>query len=211
MKETSNKKYIAVMGLSVFCLIAIVASVTYAYFTPRVVGDGQSVNVIAGKVKLQISETNITANNLVPIRDGNKDRLAQKNEFTISRTDDSNLNACYSLYLIIDKIGDNLKNKWFKYELDYVNTDGEDATLEGTFEDFDSLTVLEDGSVRIGFLTNQELSDSVTSRTYTLRLWLSYSDTEDQSSILTGTSETREFSARVMAEGTSGKCAVQGS
>lgn len=206
MKETSNKKYIAVMCLSIFCLVVIVLSATYAYFTPKIVGEGKTVNAIAGKVKLQISETKITANNLLPIRDGNKLTKAQKNVFTISRTDDSNLNACYSLYLIIDKIGDNLKNKWFKYELDYVNVDGQNATLEGNFE---NITPEEDGTLKIAFLTNQELSNGMTSREYTLRLWLSYSDTEDQTDILLGNDDSRTFNAHIKAEGVSGKCKVE--
>lgn len=202
MKETSNKKYIAVMCLSVFCLVVIIASVTYAYFTPRIVGNGKDVNVAAGKVKLEISETKIEVTNLLPIRDGNKDRLAEKNEFTISRKSDSNLNACYSLYLVIDEIGDNLKNKWFKYEFDY----GSGNPIVG---DFASITPEEDGTLKLAFVTNQELSDdTVNSRNYTLRVWLSYSDTEDQSNILKGDAAARTFKAHILAEGVSGKCKV---
>lgn len=206
MEEKSNKKYIAVMSLSVFCLIVIVVSVSYAYFTPRIVGEGKSVNAIAGKVKLQISESKINASNLLPIKDSSKSTKAQKNEFTISRTDESNLKACYSLYLVIDKIGDNLKNKWFKYELDYVNVDGQKSTLEGNFE---NIVPEEDGTLKIAFLTNQEVNDVTTSRTYTLRLWLSYSDTEDQTFILLGDAESKTFNARILAEGVSGECKIE--
>lgn len=208
MEKVSKKSIVATMVVSVLCLVIVVFASTYAYFTPFISGEGELINVISGKIKLSISENKITASNLAPIKDSTKDTRAQKNEFTISRTDDSNLDACYSLYLIIDNIGDSLKNKWFKYELDYVDVNGNDATLSGNFS---SITPEEDGTLKIAFLTNQEIGDSKTSRTYTLRLWLSYSETEDQTSILTGDAESRTFNAHVLASGQNGKCTVQSS
>lgn len=205
MEKVSRKSIVAMMCVSVLCLIIVVFASTYAYFTPFIKGEGELINVMSGKIKLAISENKINASNLAPIKDSTKDTRAQKNQFVISRTNDSNLDACYSLYLIIDKIGDNLKNKWFKYELDYVDVNGANATLTGTFE---NVVPEEDGTLKIGFLTNQEISSNVTSRTYTLRVWLSYSDTEDQTSILTGSADSRTFNAHVLAEGVSGKCKV---
>lgn len=202
MKDSSNKKYIAVMVLSVFCLVVIVASVTYAYFVPKIVGEGHGVNNFAGKVKLSISESKITANNVLPIRDINKDNMAQKNEFIISRNEDSNLDACYSLFLVVDNIGENLKSKWFKYELEYLDG-GTNKTIEGNFE---GIVPDSEGNMKIAFLTNQELNETITSRNYVLRLWLSYSDTEDQSSILMGDTNSRTFSGHIKAEGISGIC-----
>lgn len=214
MKEISKKSYIAVMCLSVVCLIVIVASVTYAYFSTQLEGEGRTFSLMAGKLDLNITENKINATGLVPIRDTSKDTLAQENEFTISRTDDSTMDACYSLYLVVDEIGVNLKNKWFKYELDYVNTDGSPDTISGTFEgELDNLQVekREDGTTAVGkaLLTNQELNDTTASRTYTLRVWLSYSDTEDQTSLLTGEPETRTFTAHLVASGASGSCNVE--
>lgn len=204
--ENYKSRYYLMLGISVLCLVFLVGSASYAFFRPIIKGEGKPIDVIAGKVKLQISESKITANNLLPIRDTSKDTKAEENTFTISRTDDSNLNACYSLYLVIDSIGESLKNKWFKYELDYTDKDGQAQTIEGNFENFASLTLDKDGKANVGLLVNQELSDDNPSNSYTLRFWLSYSDTEDQSSILTGNSDSRTFSAHVYASGENGLC-----
>ena len=96
-----------------------------------------------------------------------------------------------------------LRNNYFKYELDYgVNT------VTG---DFSNLNYEEDGTAKIGLLVNQEITDANPSNTYTLRLWLSYDPDNDQTSLLTGTAETRVFNAHILASGQNGKCEVQGS
>ena len=199
VNTNSNKCYIGVMALGVVCLVVMVFAATYAYFSPRIVGEGADMRVLSGKVKLKISETKITANNLVPILDSTKATKAQKNEFTISRSDDSNLDACYQLFLVVDSIGSAMQNKWFKYELLY----GENS-IEG---DFSNLIFEEDGTTsKIALLDNQQVTSSNPSNSYTLRVWLSYSDTEDQTSILTGEASTRQFSARIVASGQNGTC-----
>lgn len=203
-----KSRYYLMLGISVLCLVFLVGSATYAFFKPVVLGKGSPIDVISGKVKLQISESKITASNLTPIKDSSKDTKAQRNDFTISRTDESNLNACYTLYLVVDSIGETLKSKWLKYELSYTDKDGQAQTMEGNFENFASLNVDKDGKANVALLQNQELSDATPNRSYTLRLWLSYSDTEDQSSLLTGDADSRTFSAHIYASGESGKCKV---
>lgn len=203
MEKVSRKTVVVMMCVSVLCLVIVVFASTYAYFTPFIEGEGDLINVISGKIKLNITENKINASNLAPILDSTKDTKAQKNEFTISRTDDSNLDACYSLYLVVDTIGSSLRNNYFKYELDYgVNT------VTG---DFSNLNYEEDGTAKIGLLVNQEITDANPSNTYTLRLWLSYDPDNDQTSLLTGTAETRVFNAHILASGQNGKCEVQGS
>ena len=203
MEKVSRKTVVVMMCVSVLCLVIVVFASTYAYFTPFIEGEGELINVISGKIKLNITENKINASNLAPILDSTKDTKAQKNEFTISRTDDSNLDACYSLYLVVDTIGSSLRNNYFKYELDYgVNT------VTG---DFSNLNYEEDGTAKIGLLVNQEITDANPSNTYTLRLWLSYDPDNDQTSLLTGTAETRVFNAHILARGQNGKCEVQGS
>ena len=203
MEKGSRKTVVVMMCVSVLCLVIVVFASTYAYFTPFIEGEGDLINVISGKIKLNITENKINASNLAPILDSTKDTKAQKNEFTISRTDDSNLDACYSLYLVVDTIGSSLRNNYFKYELDYgVNT------VTG---DFSNLNYEEDGTAKIGLLVNQEITDANPSNTYTLRLWLSYDPDNDQTSLLTGTAETRVFNAHILASGQNGKCEVQGS
>jgi len=203
MEKESNKSYIITMIVGILCLIVVVFSVTYAYFRPRITGEGKPIEAIAGTVKLSISESKITANALAPIRDTSKDTKAQKNTFTISRTEDSNLGACYALYLVVDEIGSAMQNEYFKYELDY----GADTPISG---DFSNLTFDEEGKASIGLLVNQEITDSKPQNSYTLRLWLSYDPDVDQTSLITGDATTRTFKGHVYASGKSGVCEVQG-
>lgn len=207
MESYSKSRYYLMMGISVLCLVFLVGSVSYAFFRPMIIGDGSLIDVSTGKVKLNISEQKITAINLTPILDSTKSTKASSNSFTISRTDDSSLGACYSLYLVVEEIGANLRNKWFKYELDYTDSDGSSKTIEGNFG---NLTLNEDGTANIGLLVNQEVSENNTSNSYTLRLWLSYDPVEDQSSILNGSEADRTFKAHINANGASGLCKVQG-
>jgi len=198
-EKINNKSYIALMVLSVLCLIVIVTTATYAYFKPRITGEGSPISVSTGKVKLNISESKITANGLAPILDETKDTKAQKNSFTISRSSDSTLDACYSLTLEIDSIGTNLRNKFFKYEFEYDNG----KTITG---DFSGLTYDEEGKASLPLLINQSLNEGVTENSYTLKLWFSYSTTEDQTAFLTGDVSTRTFNAHIKASGQSGAC-----
>ena len=195
-----SKSRIILITVIVMSLIVIVLAVTYAYFAPKIIGEGKDMNVTTGNVNLSISESKINATNVLPILDSTKDTKAQKNSFTISRTEDSSLGACYSLYLVVDSIGNALKNEDFKYELSY----GENI-VSG---DFSNLIPDEDGVIKIGLLTNQSLTEEITSHNYTLRLWLSYRTDKDQTNILTGDGASRTFEAHILASGSSKACKV---
>ena len=208
MESFSKKRVYMLMGVSIFCLGLLILTVSYAYFKPIISGEGSSINVFAGKVKLSISESKITATNVVPIKDTSKDTKAEKNEFSISRTDESNLAACYSLYLVVDNIGDNLKSEYFKYELSYTDKDSAIKTASGNFGNFTNFNVDAEGNATIGLLINQELSDDNPTNDYVLRLWLSYDENVDQTSILTGDAASKTFEAHVYASGVTGTCKV---
>lgn len=200
MKENTSKSYVFVMILGVMCLALIVISASYAYFTSGINGQSAPIGVSTGDVNLSISENKIDVSSFAPIREENKETKALNNNFTITRTDNSTLDACYTLYLDVDRIGDNLKNEWFKYEL----LDKSGNLLKSG--DFSSLTYDENGKSRIMFVQNQSLSSSNTSNTYTLRLWLAHSDTVDQTFILQGNEDARTFEGHLYANGLSVKC-----
>lgn len=199
MKDNQSKKYIALMSVSVLCLIVIITAGTYAYFKPNIVGSGTTMQVGSGKVKLQISNAKVTPGPMIPIKDSTKSTKAHKNEFSLSRTSDSTMDACYQLSLEIENIGSNLINKFFKYELTY---DGS-KTITGNFS---GVTLDENGKASIPLLYNQTLNASTTSHSYVLRVWLSYSDTEDQTSLLQGDTSTRSFTGHLKASGYNGAC-----
>lgn len=215
MKEKKDKSYVVVMCISVACLLVIIASITYAYFRPRIVGEGANIRVTMGKADLDISETKITANNLVPILDSTKDTKAQKNIFTISPATGSTKEICYTLFLVVDELGEMLKtekySKYLKYELEYTDNTGVKQTLTYDMSTYNIYVTNPDvdGKVRLPLVQKQQLDDTDTSREYTLRIWLSFSDTEDQTELLTTTAENKTFKAHILASGGNGTCPTE--
>ena len=192
MKDKYPKNYLLLMAVSVFCLIAIVFSSSYAYFKARIVNNTSPFELIGGTIKLQLNENSISGDKLLPILDSQKDTNAQIKNFTVKRTDDSNIDVCYNVYLVIESISDNIKNsKYMKYEL----TNGS-STTTGNF----STAAYQDGKAIILLAQNKYLSKTnTTGDAYTLKVWLSYDGSVDQNSLLGG-----NFSAHIYAQGNSG-------
>lgn len=192
MKDKYPKNYLLLMAVSVFCLIAIVFSSSYAYFKARIVNNTSPFELIGGTIKLQLNENSISGDKLLPILDSQKDTNAQIKNFTVKRTDDSNVDVCYNVYLVIESISDNIKNsKYMKYEL----TNGS-STTTGNF----STVAYQDGKAIILLAQNKYLSKTnTTGDAYTLKIWLSYDGSVDQNSLLGG-----NFSAHIYAQGNSG-------
>ena len=107
-KNIKNNYYV-LMGISIFCLIVIVFTSSYAYFKTQVRGEGKGMNAILGTIDLDITENSISTNNLLPISDSSKDTKAQIKDFTVKRTSNSNTDVCYNLYLVVDSISSNIK------------------------------------------------------------------------------------------------------
>ena len=192
MKDKYPKNYLLLMAVSVFCLIAIVFSSSYAYFKARIVNNTSPFELIGGTIKLQLNENSISGDKLLPILDSQKDTNAQIKNFTVKRTDDSNVDVCYNVYLVIESISDNIKNsKYMKYEL----TNGS-STTTGNF----STVAYQDGKAIILLAQNKYLSKTnTTGDAYSLKVWLSYDGSVDQTSLLGG-----NFSAHIYAQGNSG-------
>ena len=186
-----KKRYLIIM---VMCLIIIISTTSYAYFKTRIKGDGSTISITGGKLNLVINENKINLTNQFPIYDTQKDTKASKNEFSITLSGSGVTKACYNLYLDVDNIGTNLQNRFLKYEL----SDGTNKYV-GNFDGVASGT-------KILMVRNESLSSSSPSKNYTLRLWLSYSETEDQSFILTGDEASRTFEGKLHITGTTGKC-----
>ena len=180
MKEFKDKNYKLIMVISVTCLVLIIFASSYAYFKTKIINNTNPFSVKVGKVDLLIDTNQITIENAAPILDEDKNEKAVTKTFTIKRTSDSNLDICYNLYLVIDQITDNIKNsKYLKYEL----TDKKSGELISKNL---STAAYSDGKSTI-LLKNQYLSDSDTTGVeYELKVWLSYDEVEDQTSLLGG-------------------------
>ncbi len=211
-KITKRNSYI-LLSVSVFCLIVLVATATYAYFTPIIEGDGTLIDLVAGKVTLEISDENVTLQKVEPILDTNK--TSKNHTFTVGRTTDSNLNACYSLYLVVDELGSNFDkfvngssgdkfNKYLKYELDKDSQ----TVKTGTFADLVAETEVTDGESKYKpiLLAEQQEINGTAKNSYTIRVWLSYDENVDQSEVLKGEDNARIVKAHIKASGQNGLC-----
>ena len=180
MKEFKDKNYKLIMGISVMCLVLIIFASSYAYFKTKIINNTNPFSVKVGKVDLLIDTNQITIENAAPILDEDKNEKAVTKTFTIKRTSDSNLDICYNLYLVIDQITDNIKNsKYLKYEL----TDKKSGEVISKNL---STAAYSEGKSTI-LLKNQYLNDSDTTGVeYELKVWLSYDEVEDQTSLLGG-------------------------
>ena len=189
MLDKIKNNYYVLMGISIFCLIVIVFTSSYAYFKTQVRGEGKGMNVIAGTIDLDITENSISTNNLLPISDSSKDTKAQIKDFTVKRTSNSNTDVCYNLYLVVDSISSNIKNsKYLKYEL----TDGSNV-VSGNLS---KLGYNSDGKGYILLAKNKYLSKSdTTGNTYKLKIWLSYDKSANQNDLLNSNITTHIYAS----------------
>ena len=189
MLNKIKNNYYVLMGISIFCLIVIIFSSSYAYFKTQVRGEGKGMNVIAGTIDLDITENSISTNNLLPISDSSKDTKAQIKDFTVKRTSNSDLDVCYNLYLVVDSISSNIKNsKYLKYEL----TDGSNV-VSGNLS---KLGYNSDGKGYILLAKNKYLSKSdTTGNTYKLKIWLSYDKSANQNDLLNSNITTHIYAS----------------
>ena len=189
MLDKIKNNYYVLMGISIFCLIVIVFTSSYAYFKAQVKGEGKGMNVILGTIDLDITENSISTNNLLPISDSSKDTKAQIKDFTVKRTSNSDLDVCYNLYLVVDSISSNIKNsKYLKYEL----TDGSNV-VSGNLS---KLGYNSDGKGYILLAKNKYLSKSdTTGNTYKLKIWLSYDKSTNQNDLLNSNITTHIYAS----------------
>ena len=189
MLDKIKNNYYVLMGISIFCLIVIVFTSSYAYFKTQVRGNGKDLNVILGTIDLDITENSISTNNLLPISDSSKDTKAQIKDFTVKRTSNSNTDVCYNLYLVVDSISSNIKNsKYLKYEL----TDGSNV-VSGNLS---KLGYNSDGKGYILLAKNKYLSKTdTTGNTYKLKIWLSYDKSANQNDLLNSNITTHIYAS----------------
>ena len=189
MLDKIKNNYYVLMGISIFCLIVIVFTSSYAYFKAQVRGEGKGMNVILGTIDLDITENSISTNNLLPISYSSKDTKAQIKDFTVKRTSNSNTDVCYNLYLVVDSISSNIKNsKYLKYEL----TDGSNV-VSGNLS---KLGYNSDGKGYILLAKNKYLSKSdTTGNTYKLKIWLSYDKSANQNDLLNSNITTHIYAS----------------
>ena len=193
MKNISKNKLIFLLSCTVLSFVFLIFSVSYAWFNNRVNGSvNGSTSIKVGNLAVKFTEgSKINVTNGSPIYDTNKATGSYKNTFTITHDTTGNLAACYNVSLVTTKINSKFKSEFFKYEL--VNTATSSVVASGNFTSINAGTekaLLSGVSLPLG-----------SSHSYELRIWLSYSDTVDQSTMLTGnTSSVFEGNIKVYSK-----------
>ena len=154
-----DKKYIVI---AVCILIGGVLTVTLAFIGPDIITNGtiNPNNVVTGNLKLNITDTSITLNNMAPIRSSVYETEAFKKEFTISSSN-STLNGCLKLYLNFNSISEQLKSEYLVYKV--VSSTGNIS--EGSFKDIADNKLL---------IYDSDFIETGKSISYTLYIWLRY-------------------------------------
>ena len=154
-----DKKYIVI---AVCILIGGVLTATLAFIGPDIITNGtiNPNNVVTGNLKLNITDTSITLNNMAPIRSSTYESEAFKKEFTVSSSE-STLNGCMKLYLNFNNISEQLKSEYLVYKV--VSSKGN--VSEGSFKDIADNKLL---------IYDSDFIETNKSITYTLYIWLRY-------------------------------------
>ena len=154
-----DKKYIVI---AVCILIGGVLTATLSFIGPDIITNGtiNPNNVVTGNLKLNITDTSITLNNMAPIRSSNYETEAFKKEFTISSSN-STLNGCLKLYLNFNSISEQLKSEYLVYKV--VSSTGN--VSEGSFKDIADNKLL---------IYDSDFIETNKSITYTLYIWMRY-------------------------------------
>ena len=154
-----DKKYIVI---AVCILIGGVLTATLAFIGPDIITNGtiNPNNVVTGNLKLNITDTSITLNNMAPIRSSTYESEAFKKEFTVSSSE-STLNGCMKLYLNFNNISEQLKSEYLVYKV--VSSKGN--VSEGSFKDIADNKLL---------IYDSDFIETGKSISYTLYIWLRY-------------------------------------
>ena len=154
-----EKKYIVI---GVCMIIGAILTVALAFVGPNIITSGtiNNTKVVTGNLKLNITDTSITLNNMAPIRSSVYETEAFKKEFTISSSN-STLNGCLKLYLNFNSISEQLKSEYLVYKV--VSSTGN--VSEGSFKDIADNKLL---------IYDSDFIETNKSITYTLYIWLRY-------------------------------------
>lgn len=114
-----SRTYIFVLSLSVLSLVAIVSSVTFAYFRGSLINTNGTITAKGGVIDLTVTNSAVNPTILMPEVDSNiqTSDVVYRHTFSVVPTASTNLAGCYKIQLVVDSIGSNLKSEYFKYKL----------------------------------------------------------------------------------------------
>lgn len=182
--STDNKLLWWAVALVVL-LIIIAISFTYAYFSKNVTqtGEDPSTNMETGLLDVDFLTSEYIANtNAMLIYDNEAYKEADKSIFSVARSELNTVERVYYTLELVDiSITENLKSKYLKWRL-YETTDITETTealSEGDFLD------IVDNKISL-YDTKIPLAKNAT-HNFTLLIWLSNDDANNQNELLEGT------------------------
>lgn len=192
-RKTSN----LVFSIVFVCFLLLISiSATYAFFSRRVESNGEesNANVITGVLDIDFETSEYIQNSKTYlVKDEEIFNEADKTVFTVKRAETSTVdNISYNLYLDILKISENFKSEYLKWAL-YDNESPTSESIPLANGDFKELGT----STRIQLTPKEVNLPKSDIHSYTLYIWLSYSDTELQNELLSNELTTSRISAKV--------------
>ena len=189
----STKAFILGALVIVMSIVIIGISVSYSYYiniVEEVNSANQGVSVTSGELTMNFSTSQyISASAAGLIKDADILTKADYTAFSISLPSDADANsALYSLYLTDTSMTSNFKSSYLKWAL----YNGTTKVADG---DFNSVTLSNESNgvyqaSDITLLNNVSIAKGNTT-SYKLYVWLGYSETENQNSLLEGSLSTK--------------------
>jgi len=162
-----NEKVVVII---ILVLIVAVIATTWAFFGAEIIElINNPTQVTTGNVELQISDEEINVTNHSPIYDQDYKDLAYKKEFKITSLNTS-LKGCAKIKLQVQMISGSLKSKYFKWKIETSTNKKAEGTFEGAQEEIELLT--------------NEYFETGKEKSYTLYIWISNSEEENQIEML---------------------------
>lgn len=201
MKNKNGKYYAKVMVL-VVSLVVLAFSATYAYFTMSFTGEAVKTTVTAGSFNItsSLERANAIVNRqMLLIDEADKDERAESLTFTVTSSNDTDVDGEFYLYVQDIKLTKNLSSEYFKWEI----LKGDEIVSNGTFKDAKDFRTNEEEtgeSERVVLNIDQfKLNENgvnipkATTTTYTFRLYLVNDANRNQIELTEGSFEGKLF------------------
>lgn len=179
MKLKYSKKFILIVSINIVLLLAIAISVTYAYFISSLSSNEATISLTGGNLSIGMSST-YEEGDLLPINAGSEDTSehAFRHNFSVQRSNDSTLGACYDIKMTITNIsdslvsntctnGDNLINcgQFIKYKVQNLS---DSTSVTGTFQNISSAQ-----AITTTIFANQKIGkNQAAAKNYKMTVWL---------------------------------------
>lgn len=163
------KKITKYLLIIIFVLVVLTIGVSFSYFSTDIEKENNyELDISSGNLDIDITDSKININNIIPIYDDNYKNESYNKEFRLINV--GNLNGCISIYLKFKDLDSSLVSEYIKYRLE-----ANDSTYEGSFKDIEDNKLL---------LADNIFLESSYSIKYNLYIWISYEEEINQNELL---------------------------